>query len=431
MTAEEIGPDRSAHTIGSWPGVAPAARWAAVREHGSVEAQRGAEAREGVRERVAHPAARDVHEGRGDLRDELLEAEPRAQRGRRLSALFDQRAQAEQRRTHDDQEHLQREGPFLRQGDSRAGGAPHRDAGGEERGGQEGEARAARAEADRRGHQERHQEGKGRERSARQVEGAVVGLEHQPADGQVRRGEQDSFRQAARSRLAQPAACPTHDHDGGGYDHELAQDVREEATDEDEPHRLASNRVHGRRVGEARDEGRDQHRAGNEHDHAPERVEAGRLIAPVVDQAGRQDRLRAVRGEPDAREEEGSASRQLCREMRGGHGEQHQPEAAGRHQQERCGQDRVGRPQDGRRGRREAQLEAEKRSQVIRRGHAHESQDGRGRVRPSPRPGAPALPMPRHGMRRCGPSCVAQRQHGSARCGLAFAPPGKISANFV
>ena len=94
------------------------------------------------RERAVHPVARDVDEGRGDLRDQRLEPQARASAAAACRRSSTSALTAEQRGSDHDQEHLEGQDPLLGQEERRAPLAPHRHARGQERGRQEGEAGA-------------------------------------------------------------------------------------------------------------------------------------------------------------------------------------------------------------------------------------------------------------------------------------------------
>ena len=74
--------------------------------------------------------------------------------------------------------------------------------------------------------------------------------------------------------------------------------------------------------------------------------EANRSAHQVAHQAGADHCFAGVADEPAQNHQRRNVTLQLCRQMRGKRGQQHEPPAARRRQQKRCDQDRIRRPKN-------------------------------------------------------------------------------------
>ena len=327
-------------------------------------------------ERDVHLVARRVDEGARELGEELLEPQAVPQVTLAGLTLPDDRGQAHQGHSDDPDHALEREGRFPRRETGQepvpVDGRPQRDGGHRE----EGEAGAGGSEPDRTPEQGRQEQD---ERQSRQPpEGLRFGGgggEDQDGHHDRGEGEEDGLAYARHPGTTdrRRAALEQH-HDRGDAD-ELGQRVREESVAPHRPEVLAALRAHDPRVRERRKQRSHQHRPHEEHRHPSQGVEATRPAVEAVHARRGQDGFAAVRhvqGEdhrprPTRPELHGEMRRKRRREV-------DPPPAARRGQEESGGEDRVGRPEDGRRLGGDAEDEAEQRAEVVRHGDG----DGQG-----------------------------------------------------
>jgi hypothetical protein len=221
-----------------------------------VETEEPAHALQPGLELAVHVVAGELHERSRELGQERLEAQPLPQRVRSPSPLLDESARDEEGHPHQDQEDL--EGPYAllrgEHGERRPARHGARDR--EEGGGEEGEARPRGPEADPGEDEEGHQEGERGVGAAGKVgRVALVAAEDERAQHDETESEEERLDTAAADGVAQPGDAVSHDDHDGGHERELAQAVREEAPDEDDPEGLSLEEAHRGRIGNARDEG--------------------------------------------------------------------------------------------------------------------------------------------------------------------------------
>ena len=203
------------------------------------------------------------------------------------------------------------------EGPARVGRGPD----GDERGGQQRQARSCRREAHGGPEQERKQRRQRRTRrigNCRRLASAYGKDEHRCGD--ERDGENSRLGTPAKRDGSDRILERADDRQDGWRDGKLAENVGEESCVPDDPIGLASKCGHGGGIRERGQKRRNQHRSADEDDDAAKRIQARGSIAEAAHAHGGKKRLAAVGDEQRQHERRGPASRHLrgnvCRESR-------------------------------------------------------------------------------------------------------------------
>ena len=223
-----------------------------------------------------------MNESRGQPGEELLEAQPLREGALDAPALRDDRRQAEERNREHDQEDLEPEhalgGGNRHERSQVLGTGPD----GDQRGGEERQARPGRAESHRGPEQEWQEE---RERRTRPGCDGALARKDEEGDGEEGGRQGARLDAPADRRPTNPRRAGRRQRQDGRNHGELGQDVRQEAGPPDDPVGLSASRGDERRIGEGGQEGREKDGSENEHHRAAQGIER-RGIAEAAHEDG-------------------------------------------------------------------------------------------------------------------------------------------------